>query len=157
MWEANVGITVDATATRRKVRGPAPTGQRGGGRQESANPMSAHAVDVLDADAQTRKRAQFEAFEFEVTGDDTVRIVNQSHSDATDHSYTVTVDSGVPTSCTCEAFQYHEGPCKHQVAVAINDPVLGAIEARQNPREECWCSGKELPCFAHYEGGDSDE
>lgn len=42
----------------------------------------------------------------------------------------MTVESGVPVSCTCKADEYGSGDCKHRVAIAIHEPVLAAVSAR---------------------------
>lgn len=124
---------------------------RRGGWLQGLPAMSADALRVLEPDDRTRKRAQYEGFTFDVTDDGEVVVTNESHADGSDHTYTVHVESGVPTDCTCPAFKYDEGPCKHQTAVAINDAVLKAVQARQNPRQGCWCADKELACFDHFE------
>jgi hypothetical protein len=63
-------------------------------------------VDVLDADVTTEKRAQWEAFSFRLLGDGDVEVVNDSHENADDHTYTVHVESGIPSDCTCPADTY---------------------------------------------------
>jgi len=93
-------------------------------------------VDVLDADVATEKRAQWEAFEFTVLGDGDVEVVNDSHADADDHTYTVHVESGIPSDCSCPADTYQEGACKHRVAVAIREPVLEAASREQPVRAD---------------------
>lgn len=45
-----------------------------------------------------------------------------------EHTYTVHVESGIPSDCTCPAFEY-------QVAVAIREPVLGAATAEPAMRQ----------------------
>lgn len=88
--------------------------------------MTNDALTALNADATTTKRAQYEAFEFTVDGPD-VHVRNGSYgADADDHEYTVHVESGIPSDCTCPAFEHRDGACKHMVAVAIREPVLEA-------------------------------
>ncbi|MFD1586766.1 SWIM zinc finger family protein [Halorientalis brevis] len=89
-----------------------------------------HPLDRLDFPTRVAKRAQYEAFEFAVI-DDGVRVRNCSHADPADHEYTVTVQDGLPTACTCPADERFDGACKHRVAVAIRSPVLDA--ARTTP------------------------
>jgi hypothetical protein len=93
-------------------------------------------VDVLDADVTTEKRAQWEAFEFTVLGGGDVKVVNDSHENADDHTYTVHVESGIPSDCSCPADTYQEGACKHRVAVAIREPVLEAATEDQPVRAD---------------------
>jgi len=89
--------------------------------------MSKSTLEVLEYDEQTAKRASWEAFEFTVLGDGDVEVVNTSHEQPSEHSYTVHVEGGIPSDCTCPAFKYQEGACKHMVAVAIREPVLDAV------------------------------
>lgn len=56
--------------------------------------------------------------------------------DADDHSYTVHVESGIPSDCTCPAWEYQPGVCKHMVAVAIREPVLEAATEDQQVRAD---------------------
>lgn len=124
-------------------------------------------VDVLDADVATEKRAQWEAFEFTVLGDGDVEVVNASHESPDDHTYTVHVEGGIPSDCSCPADTYQAGACKHRVAVAIREPVLEAASEEQSLRadggvileefgaeeddeDECWCDDHDLPCFDCY-------
>jgi len=93
-------------------------------------------VDVLDADVATEKRAQWEAFEFTVLGDGDVEVVNASHESPDDHTYTVHVEGGIPSDCTCPAWEYQPGACKHMVAVAIREPVLEAANEEQPVRAD---------------------
>ena len=86
-------------------------------------------LDLLDADATIEKRASWEAFEFTLLGDGDVEVVNSSHDEPDEHTYTVHVEGGIPSDCTCPAFEYQDGSCKHMVAVAIREPVLEAASA----------------------------
>jgi hypothetical protein len=141
---------------------------------------SSDVVDLLDADVATEKRAQWEAFEFTVLGDGDVEVVNDSHADADDHTYTVHVESGIPSDCTCPAWEFQPGACKHMVAVAIRDPVLDAATDAPTARtdggttvdvatetdtsdesdsrpDDCdcgdWNDGLDLPCWPCYREG----
>ena len=130
-------------------------------------------VDVLDADVATEKSAQWEAFEFTVLGDGDVEVVNTSHEDPDDHTYTVHVEGGIPSDCSCPADTYQEGACKHRVAVAIREPVLEAATREQPVRADggvtleefatkdadedgCWCDDHSFPCFDCYNAGRRD-
>lgn len=151
-----------------------------------ARSMSKNAVEALEdigngIDPKTLKRAQYEGFEFELEAPGLVRVRNASYGDdADDHTYLVNVEDGKPLACECPAFQYRDGPCKHQLAVAIRKPVLeaaierpkavadgGVQEARTSVTdtadhtdtserpEDCGChpSFDELPCWPCYRDG----
>ena len=91
-------------------------------------------VELLDVDATVEKRAQWKAFEFTFLGDGDVEVVNTSHDEPSDHSYTVHVESGIPTHCPCPAWEYQEGACKHIVAVAIREPLLEVVSVKSTIR-----------------------
>jgi hypothetical protein len=84
-------------------------------------------LDVLDADTIVEKRASWEAFEFTLLEGGDVEVVNGSHDEPEEHTYTVHVEGGIPFNCTCPAWEYQDGVCKHMVAVAIREPVLEAV------------------------------
>jgi hypothetical protein len=83
-------------------------------------------IELLDADATVEKRASWEAFEFTLLGGGDVEVVNTSHEEPEDHTYTVHVEGGIPSDRTCPAFEYQEGACKHMVAIAIREPLFEA-------------------------------
>ena len=88
------------------------------------------AVDALDFTETTGKRAVYEAFTFHPRGGGDVVVENDSHGDdGEDHTYTVHVVGGLPSDCTCPADEYHEGTCKHRVALAMRPAPLEAAEA----------------------------
>ena len=91
--------------------------------------MGADALTNLEFPARVAKRAQYEAFEFEIQGTD-ILVRNGSHEVPAEHEYLVTVERGVPTHCECPADRYAETACKHRVAVAIRDPILSAVTER---------------------------
>ena len=92
----------------------------------NANRTEKSIVGVTDP--TTIKRAQWEAFEFDLEAPGLIRVTNASHSEPDDHSYLVNVENGEPVACQCRAFQYNGGPCKHCVAIAIREPVLKAAD-----------------------------
>lgn len=49
------------------------------------------AADLLDVNATTAKRAQWEAFEFTIIGEGDIEVVNGSHEEPEEHTYTVHV------------------------------------------------------------------
>ncbi|QLG61083.1 SWIM zinc finger family protein [Halorarum salinum] len=87
--------------------------------------MPAHPLARLDVSTFVLKRAQYEAFEFELR-EGTLLVRNGSYTDPENHEYRVTVTDGLPTHCECPADRKYEGACKHRVAVAIRTPVLEA-------------------------------
>ena len=130
-------------------------------------------LEVLDADATIEKRASWEGFEFTVLESSRVEVVNGSHDEPDEHTYTVHVESGIPFSCTCPAFEYQDGACKHMVSVAIREPLLEAVsaeptvkadggvtfEAESNLSDErpddCDCTPlmEDLSCWSCYRDG----
>jgi len=88
------------------------------------------AVDALEFTTETGKRAVYEAFAFRPLGGGDVEVTNESHGDdSADHTYTVHVVGGIPSDCECPADTYHEGACKHRVALAMRPALLEAAEA----------------------------
>lgn len=88
--------------------------------------MCKDTLSALEFDASTAKRAQYEAFDFELAAPGLVTVRNESHANADEHSYRVNVEDSVPIACECPADMYHESACKHRVAVTIRKPVLEA-------------------------------
>ena len=93
-------------------------------------------LEVLDADATIEKRASWEGFEFTLLGEGDVEVVNCSHDEPEEHTYTVNVEGGIPSDCTCPAFEYQDGACKHMVAIAIREPILEAVSAEPAMRAD---------------------
>jgi len=135
--------------------------------------MSKSALEVLECDEQVEKRAQWEAFEFTVLGDGDVEVVNGSHSDADDHTYTVHVVGDIPADCRCPAWEFQPGACKHMVAVAIQEPVLEAVTdaltartdggtavnvATETDTDDCDCGelSGDFPCWPCVRNGRRD-
>lgn len=63
------------------------------------------------------KRAENEEFNHIVNGDGTVTILNESHTVASDHQYTVSMRNGFVIDCTCDHRQYRGERCKHMISV----------------------------------------
>ncbi len=135
---------------------------------------SAEVLEVLDADSKIVKRASWEAFEFTLLGDGDVEVVNGSHDEPEEHTYTVHIESGIPSDCTCPAFEYQAGACKHMLSIAIREPLLEAVSADPTVKadggltveegttgdfnerpDDCDCSPtfEELPCWPCYRDG----
>ena len=132
---------------------------------------SSEVLDILDATSTIEKRASWEGFEFKILEGGKVEVVNKSYDAPEEHTYTVYVEGGIPFSCSCPAFEYQDGSCKHMVAVAIREPVLEAVSAEptlstdggmtikqgesdhsdERP-DDCDCSPlfEELPCWLCY-------
>jgi hypothetical protein len=89
------------------------------------------AVDVLEFTDKTGKRAVYEEFSFHDLGGGSVTVRNESHGAPSEHEHTVHVVGGIPSDCTCKADQYHDGACKHRVAVALRPALVEAAEADQ--------------------------
>jgi hypothetical protein len=113
--------------------------------------MSISVLEALECDEQVQKRAQWEAFNFTVLGEGDVEVVNASHEDPEDHTYTVHVESGIPSDCTCPAWEYQPGACKHMLAVAIREPVLEAATREQPVRAD---GGVTLDSFGDDDAAD---
>ncbi|WP_254544605.1 SWIM zinc finger family protein [Halomarina pelagica] len=136
--------------------------------------MATHLLTQLEPTTRTIKRAQYEAFEFQLrpTG---VLVRNGSHATPEEHEYLVRMHDGVPVRCTCPADRTYSGACKHRIAVAIRQPVLQAASERElkadggttldpgsddehdetTDNEECECSGLDdaFPCWECYQTG----
>ena len=101
------------------------SGQESDGRTD---PQPAHRNELAAAaDEQTLKRARWEHLRLAACpGTRRVNVCNLSYGvhEKADHTYTVTVERGQPTDCTCPAAEYQSGPCKHVVAVAADRAVL---------------------------------
>lgn len=98
----------------------------------STNPRDTTTADkkslITNADTGSLSRAQENDYEFALAGEEHVNVKNTSY-DETGHVYTVAAEDGLPASCTCPAFEHHDGPCKHQLACVIRAPVMEALAA----------------------------
>ena len=137
--------------------------------------MNSTVIPIEEIPNRVLKRAQYEAFEFELL-DSRVRVRNESYANSENHEYEVTVEDGVPMKCTCPADARFDNPCKHRVAVAIRRPILefveevqvvadGGLRAESAAPEtidensekigsECDCAElQDLPCWECYRTG----
>lgn len=90
-------------------------------------------TNELSSQERIERRANWEAFSFGVCANGVVNIRNDSHNEP-GHTYSVDPVAGrelVENRCSCNAAKYHEGPCKHQVAVHKNAAVMLAVEMTQ--------------------------
>jgi hypothetical protein len=109
-------------------------------------PMSSNTTTQVKADASTDnfpladyamsettvKRARWENLQVAPCEDTNhLNVCNYSHpiAEKADHTHTVTVDNGMPVECTCAAFTYNEGLCKHCLAVAADPAAMDTAEA----------------------------
>ncbi|QLG50680.1 SWIM zinc finger family protein [Natrinema halophilum] len=127
--------------------------------------MSQSTLELLEYDEQMAKRASWEAFEFTLLGEGVIEVVNGSYDDPREHTYMVHAEGKIPSDCTCPAWEYQEGACKHMVAVAIREPLLEAVATEPSTRadggiaveappyddseEECDCDklSDDFPCW----------
>lgn len=77
------------------------------------------AFDTITATAETVQRAEAESYTFAPAAAGRVNVRNDSHDDPGGHIYTVMLLDGLPARCTCPADRYHDGACKHRVALAL--------------------------------------
>ena len=131
-------------------------------------------LDLLDADTMVEKRASWEAFEFTILEGGDVEVVNGSHDEPDEHTYTVHVEGDIPSDCTCPAWEFQRGACKHMVSVAIRESVLEAVSAEPTVKadggvtveadttddaddrpDDCDCTPlmDDLPCWPCYREG----
>ncbi|ELZ96670.1 SWIM zinc finger family protein [Haloferax sulfurifontis] len=104
----------------------------------------------FDPPARVLKRAQYEAFAFELLDGD-IRVRNESYADPAAHEYRVRIRDGVPDSCSCPADASSDSPCKHRIAVVIRPRVLDlAVQMRVVADGGSTSSGDDettdLPC-----------
>lgn len=85
-----------------------------------------HPLAQLEFSKRVAKRAQYEAFDISLYGTD-VLVRNESHANPENHEYTVSIDDGVPVSCTCPADARFDGACKHRVGVAIRRSLIDTV------------------------------
>jgi hypothetical protein len=80
----------------------------------------------------TVKRARWENLQIApCPGANRLNVCNYSHGVAAkaDHTHTVTTENGMPVECTCAAFTYNDGLCKHCLAVADDPEAMKKAEA----------------------------
>jgi hypothetical protein len=83
----------------------------------------------------TVKRAQWENLQVAACQNTNhCNVCNYSHpiAEKADHTHTVTLDHGMPIECTCKAFEYNEGLCKHCLAVAADADAIETATPEQS-------------------------
>jgi hypothetical protein len=92
-------------------------------------PLAEYAIS-----AKTIKRARWENLQVAACpGTNHCNVCNYSHpiAEKAAHTHTVTIENGMPQSCTCAAFTYNDGLCKHCLAVADDHEAMDTAEAEQ--------------------------
>ena len=102
--------------------------------------MSTDATSGKEAGAPSKNklRAEWEGFEFRVPTPGSVRVENASYGNESDeHVYVVSVEGGIPSDCTCPAWEYHnpEDDCKHMIAVENQSAVVIAASVSGSDRQ----------------------
>jgi hypothetical protein len=90
-------------------------------------PLAEYAIS-----AKTIKRARWENLQVAACqGTNHLNVCNYSHGveEKADHTHTVTIENGMPVECTCAAFTYNQGLCKHCLAVAADPEAMDTAEA----------------------------
>lgn len=73
--------------------------------------------------------------------------VRNTSYDEPGHVYTVAVEGGLPAACTYPAFEHHDGPCKHVLAVLIRAPIMQALAGGVKPVVP---DGGQLPAITKH-------
>jgi len=99
-------------------------------------------LEHLDFSSRTRKRAEWEAFEFAVVGPYQVRVTNASYGkDMHEHAYVVGIEARdgvlIPAECECPADIHGDRNCKHRVGLVIHggSPIMSAAAAYDPPTD----------------------
>jgi hypothetical protein len=98
--------------------------------QSSTVPLAEYAISET-----TVKRARWENLQVApCENTNHCNVCNYSHpiAEKADHTHTVTLDHGMPIACTCKAFQYNEGLCKHCLAVAADADAIDTATPEQS-------------------------
>lgn len=111
---------------------------------DTTRPTTEKTTDHTDAYARLKategvhgkslERARTEPMSFATPSKDLVIVANERHDNPENHTYGVVVDDGLPVHCTCPAEKRFPTPCKHRLAVSINEPVIMAAEASDDER-----------------------
>lgn len=82
-------------------------------------------ISSLKSTSQSNKSYKRNTFSFTISSADPP-CVNVKDETYGSRVYSVTVEGGIPTTCTCAVAEDYGFPCKHAMAVAMNKPVLHA-------------------------------
>ena len=86
----------------------------------------------LSGQERIERRAAYEQFRMVVCRNGYVNIVNQSHNDDSNHTYSVEVTGDGAVSCSCPHYQQRGQTCKHMVAVTDRPLTLSSAQAAQS-------------------------
>ena len=86
----------------------------------------------LSGQERIERRAAYEQFRMVVCRNGYVNIVNQSHNDDSNHTYSVEVTEDGAVSCSCPHYQQRGQTCKHMVAVTDRPLTLSSAQAAQS-------------------------
>lgn len=125
---------------------------------ECKNAMSENVTATENRIDKRTRRAQWEGFEFGVPTDGYVLVRNVSKAEPS--VYTVAVEGGRASSCSCPDWTHREpnGGCKHMRAVEAQSGVMlaasvGGEVTREDARPaDCTClpTFERLPCWPCY-------
>jgi hypothetical protein len=83
----------------------------------------------LSSQERIERRAAYEQFRMVVCANGYVNIVNQSHNDDTNHTYSVEVTGNGAVSCSCPHHQQRNATCKHMVAITDRPLIISSAQA----------------------------
>lgn len=98
--------------------------------QYAAFPLADYAISET-----TVKRAYWENLQVAPCPDaNHLNVCNYSHpiEEKQDHTHTVTIENGMPVACTCAAFEYNEGLCKHCLACAADADAIEIADTSEH-------------------------
>jgi hypothetical protein len=115
----------------------------------------------LSSQERIERRAAYEQFRMVVCANGYVNIVNQSHNDDTNHTYSVEVTEDGALSCSCPHHQQRNATCKHMVAVTDRPLILSSAQALNQSHQSVATDGgstvedestgsEELPEITHH-------
>lgn len=123
--------------------------------------MSKNATATQERTDKRTLRARWEGFEFSIHQEGRVTVRNVSKAEPTE--YTVTVEGGRASSCSCPDWKHREpeGGCKHMRAVEVQSGVmLAASVGNEVSREDarpadcaCLASFEGIPCWPCFSAG----
>lgn len=105
-----------------------------------------------DVHGKSVQRAREEPMSFATPSADLVIVANERHENPEDYTYAVVVNDGLPVHCTCPAEKRYPTPCKHRLAVALNEPVMAAAEATDDEREHAESKPVPIADGGHVHG-----
>jgi hypothetical protein len=101
----------------------------------------------------TNAEEDFEFAPIENTGK--INVANHTHDDEREHTYTVTVENGQATHCSCPGHEYG-ATTKHQEAVEDNADVIDVADPGRCSNGHEWCPGPAAIDVERGPEGDDD-